>query len=314
MSRRFFLSLAVLIAPCAVRAAEKPPVDPKAIQKLVEQLGSDDFDTRETAVKRLLELDEAALPALKEAAKSTDADLRRSAGELVTTIAGRVEDRAVQKVLADINAVGLEKFIERMAKEKDFASEERWKNVAHLILALEKRASEVADRPFRVTKLNFAKMTTLRAMPETDANTARLVLNNDTSNIMGLYNCVVISNGPIGRVNTYTNCVLIVNGDIEGFNAMRNCVVLCRGSIGRTQQIDSSVVLTTGGVGGIHTVHASLIEVASVGRCNKSINSIYLNVAQSPAFNSTEDQCLETKRGPLQMFRWTAPAPSPEKK
>src|SRR5437899_2258678 len=122
MSQRFFLSLVVLIAPVVVRAEEKP-VDPKAIQQLVDQLGSDDFDTREIAVKRLLELDTAALPALKVAAKSSDAEVRQKAGELVTTITGRVEDRAVQKVLADLNAIGLEKFIERMAREKEFATE-----------------------------------------------------------------------------------------------------------------------------------------------------------------------------------------------
>src|SRR5947209_7664636 len=115
MIRRFFPSFVLLIAPFTVRAEDKPktPVDPKAIQKLVEQLGSDDFDTRENAVKGLLELDEAALPALQAATKSTDAEIRQKAGELVVTITARIEDRAVQKVLADLNPVGLEKFIER---------------------------------------------------------------------------------------------------------------------------------------------------------------------------------------------------------
>jgi hypothetical protein len=316
MNRRSLLPLVMLAVASAATAEDKPktPADPDAIRKLVDQLGSDDFDTRENAVRRLLEVDEAALPALRQAAKGPDAELRRGAGELVATITARVEDRAVQKVLADINAVGLERFVERMAKDKDFATEERWNTVGAIVLALEKRASEVADRSFRITRLDLARMPTLRALPESTANTARFLLNNDSGYPMGLFNCVVISNGPLGRVGTFNNCVLIVNGDIDGFTSMRNCVVLCRGNIGRIRQIDSSIVLTTGTIGGAHTLHASLFEVASVGRCTKSINNVFLNMAQSPGFNSTDDRCLETKRGPLQMFQWTVPEPKAEKK
>jgi hypothetical protein len=318
MSRRHFLSLVVLTTPIAIRADDKPktPVDPKVLRQLVDQLGSDDFDTRENASKRLLELDEGALPALKDGAKSTDAEVRQKAEELAATIAARVEERAIQKMFGELDRGGLEKFIDRMAKDKDFATEEHWLLVRTIATAIEKRATEVADRPFRVIKLDLVKMQTLRAMPETSANTARIVLNHDTNSVMGLYNCVVVSNGPLGRVGTLTNCILVVNGDMEGVTVMRNCVVLCRGNIGRTRQIDTSVVLATGNVSSADTIHASLIEVGSVGRCVKSINNVYLNMAQSPGFNSTDDQCRETKRGPLSMFRWTAPEPEkkPERK
>ncbi len=318
MPQRHFLSVVVLTAPLAIQADDKPktPIDPKVLRQLVDQPGSDDFDTRENASKRLLELEEAALPALKDGAKSADAEVRQKAEEIATSITARVEERAIQKMLAEIDRGGLEKFIDRMAKDKDFATEEHWQLVRTIATAIEKRATEVADRPFRVVKLDLAKMPTLRAMPETSANTARILLNNDASSVMGLYNCVVVSNGPLGRVGTLTNCILVVNGDMEGCTIMRNCVVLCRGNIGRTRQIDSSVVLATGNVSSADTIHASLIEVGSVGRCVKSINNVYLNMAQSPGFNSTDDQCRETKRGPLPMFRWTAPEPEkkPEKK
>jgi hypothetical protein len=320
MKRRHSLLPLVLVVPLVARAEDKPqpPPDPKVIQQLVEQLGSDDFDTREKAGARLLELEEAAMPALKRAAEGSDAELRRSAGELLATITARVEDRAVQKMLVEVNREGLEKFVERMAKDKEFATEERWRTVGHLVLAIEKRATEVADRSFRVTKLDVGKMTTLQTPPENIVNTARIVLNNDPLSLTGLYNCVVISNGPLGRVGTFTNCVVIVNGDIEGFTIMRNCVVLCRGNIGRTRQIDSSIVLATA-LSSADTIHGSLIEVGSVGRCWKSINSVYLNLGESPGSTSTDDQCIQTKRGPLHMFTWTAPPekkpePTPEKK
>jgi hypothetical protein len=311
MPRRLFLSLVVLITPLRMWAEEKPkpPADPKAIRKLVEQLGSDDFDTRDQAVKRLLELDETALPALKEAANGNDAEVRRLAEELAATIAARVEERARQKALADVNALTLEKFIERMTKEKEYATDAQWQIVARLVGAIEKRASEVADRPVHLPKLDFAKMNELRAMPATASNMARLLLDNDNSRGMALANCVVISNGPLGHVNTFNHCVVIVNGDLDGFTVMRNSVVLCRGKIGRVTQIDSSVILATGELSGARTINRSLIETASVGRCTQSLNNVYLNLAESPGINSTDDQCLKTTRGPLQLFRWTAPVP-----
>jgi hypothetical protein len=313
----FLLSLVVLITPLAIHADDKPKpaIDPKVLRQLVNQLGSDDFETRENASKRLLELDETALPALKDGAKSTDAEVRQKAEELAATITARVEERAIQKMFAEIDRGGLERFIDRMAKDKDFATEEHWQQVRTIAMAIEKRATEIADRPFRVVKLDVAKMETLRVMPEKAANMARIVLNNDTGNVKeGLFNCILVSNGPVGRLEKLNNCIVIVNGDIEGCTVMRNCVVLCRGNIGRTRQIDTSVVLATGNVTSADTIHASLIEVGSVGRCVKSINNVYLNMAQSPGFNSTDDQCRETKRGPLPMFRWTAAQEKPEKR
>ena len=298
MSRRYFLSLVVLTAPLSLRADDKKTPDAAAIRQLVGQLGSDDFDTRENAAKRLLELDEAALPALKDGAKSTDAEVRQKAEAIAAVIAAHVEERAIQRMFVEIDRAGLAKFIDRLANDKDFASDEHWQLVRTLAAAAERRAAEVADRPFRVVKLDVAKLPTLRAMPETTANTARIVLNNDTSNVTGLYNCVLVSNGSVGRLGTLNNCVVIVNGDIEGVTVMRNCVVLCRGSIGRTRQIDTCVVLAAGNVTSADTINASLIDVGSVGRCVKSFNNVYLNMAQSPGFNSTDDQCKDTKSRP----------------
>jgi hypothetical protein len=300
----------MLISPLTLSADDKPkpPPDPKAIQKLVDQLGSDDFDTREQAAKHLLQLDEAALPALKGAAKSApDAEVRQRATELAATITAHVEERAVEKTIAEVNAIGLEKFIEKMAKEKDYATPAHWQLAARIGEAVARRSSDVGNRTVLAPKLDLAKMTDLRAMPETDASQARIVLNNDTSGATLLANCLVVCNGSLGRVNTFNNCILIVNGDLEGFRVMRNCVVLCRGSIGRSTQIDTSVVLATGNLGSLRTIHRSLIETASLGSCRESINSIYVNQAQSPASDSTDDKCIQTKRGPLQMFRWAAP-------
>jgi hypothetical protein len=84
------LGLCVLAAPAA--AADKAEkADATRIAKLIEQLGNDDFDEREKASTGLDALGEPALDALRQAVKSTDAEVRKRAETLVGKIEKRLE-------------------------------------------------------------------------------------------------------------------------------------------------------------------------------------------------------------------------------
>jgi predicted Zn-dependent protease len=74
-------ALLVLLAVSA-QAAPLPPPSKEQIAKLIRQLGDNDFDTRETASRKLWEAGEAAEEAVKEAVKSKDAEISRRAGEI----------------------------------------------------------------------------------------------------------------------------------------------------------------------------------------------------------------------------------------
>ena len=79
--------LLVAMAVPAFAADPKAP-DEAAIRKLIDQLGDDDFDKRETAAKRLEAIGIAALPLLrKTVAESKDAEQRARADELAAKIA-----------------------------------------------------------------------------------------------------------------------------------------------------------------------------------------------------------------------------------
>ncbi len=84
------LSFIAVPAPAADKADGR-------IDKLVEQLGSDDFNEREKASAALDALGEPALDALRQAAKSTDEEVRKRAETLVGKIEQRVETAAVLK-------------------------------------------------------------------------------------------------------------------------------------------------------------------------------------------------------------------------
>src|SRR5688500_16197919 len=78
----------LLVALLALAAAQAEPDDPgpEEIDRLVAQLGHDDFATREAAGRRLREAADLALPSLRRRLKDRDTELRRRATDLVTAI------------------------------------------------------------------------------------------------------------------------------------------------------------------------------------------------------------------------------------
>src|SRR5207253_2850796 len=75
-------------APPAKEAKRDAAVDEKTIAALITQLGDGDYDKREAAHKQLAKVGEAALPALRKAAKaSADAEVKLRAMQLAQDIA-----------------------------------------------------------------------------------------------------------------------------------------------------------------------------------------------------------------------------------
>jgi hypothetical protein len=71
----------------------KGPASKAEIEKLIGDLGSDDFPTRESASTKLGLIGDAALSYLEKAEKSADAEVRRRAGELCRSIRTAAELR-----------------------------------------------------------------------------------------------------------------------------------------------------------------------------------------------------------------------------
>jgi hypothetical protein len=84
-------TLLVVPAPAAEKA------DPEQVAKLIEKMGSGDFEDREKATEQLDGIGVPALEALRKASKSEDPEVRRRAEELVAKIEKRQES---VKVLA----------------------------------------------------------------------------------------------------------------------------------------------------------------------------------------------------------------------
>jgi hypothetical protein len=70
------------------------------IARLVQQLGADGFKDRETASETLQDIGEVALPALRAAGGSNDAEVRSRARRLVDSIQERTAQEQVQAIRA----------------------------------------------------------------------------------------------------------------------------------------------------------------------------------------------------------------------
>src|SRR5438552_3974190 len=87
--RLFFLWLTAvcvslpLVSPVAAE-------DDKEIDRLVKQLGDDDFKKREAATKRLTEIGEPALDAVTKATTSDDAEVRHRAEDILAVIENKL--------------------------------------------------------------------------------------------------------------------------------------------------------------------------------------------------------------------------------
>ncbi|MBL8792600.1 MAG: HEAT repeat domain-containing protein [Planctomycetia bacterium] len=89
MIRQRFMPIALLLGLLlgqGGRSAEPDSSDRARIARLIGQLGNDDFKVREAAGKELEKIGVPALKPLEEALKSTDAEVRRRAEDLLDKI------------------------------------------------------------------------------------------------------------------------------------------------------------------------------------------------------------------------------------
>src|SRR6478672_6459737 len=85
--RPLSVCLMVMCLGALTFAAAPPGRLPAEVSKWIEQLGSDDDDTRAAAQKKLEALEEAVLPVLRQAAKKhADVDVRLRAAVVVAAI------------------------------------------------------------------------------------------------------------------------------------------------------------------------------------------------------------------------------------
>ncbi len=89
-------SLYAADAPPAIAPATQPTAADDQVRDLIKQLGNDDFHVREEAENKLAKMGRTALPALKEALKSEDPEIKSKAEAVIARI--DAQDQAVAQL------------------------------------------------------------------------------------------------------------------------------------------------------------------------------------------------------------------------
>jgi WD40 repeat protein len=91
MSRPFFVLSLLLVLSLPAWSDTPAKAQPSSVERLIKQLGSNDFAEREAASRKLEEIGEPALEALqKAAAESSDGEVRRRAKQVVESVEARM--------------------------------------------------------------------------------------------------------------------------------------------------------------------------------------------------------------------------------
>jgi hypothetical protein len=312
MRTHLLLPAVVLVstaAPCAAEEKTGPKPDPVAVRKLVEQLQSDDFQTREKATHELSKLEEVP-DELRRATNSDDLEVRRRAQSAVAAITARAEGNAFQALAADLQKVEVDRFVRQMVTEVDFADDKHWEFVQKLTRALTARASTLGGRKFEVTDLDMkslAQQTTL-VQGEYGFKGKRILLRDPKAAMTSVIGCVILSTVPTPRVTHLQDSIVIVDGGFTGATTVKGCLLIVLGDVGRMTSVQKSIILATGAFPGATVSEDSFFQVRNQQlRFTRSHNNVYVKSTPEFAGNDINGRVLETEHGPLQMLRFGGP-------
>jgi hypothetical protein len=308
---RLFPPGVVLLCAAVVCAADEKPAakpDPAVVRKLIDDLKSDDFETRDKATKELSKLEEVP-DALREATKSDDPEVRRLAEFVVEAIKARAEERAFEAMVADLQKVEVDRFVRRMVTNKDFAGDKQWEVVQKLTRAVTEKANDLGGKKFKVPDPDM-KSLPLRRVPASDEITfeAERILLNDLNvrAIPAFSHCVILSAGPTPRITSLHNSIVIVDGDFRGGNGISKCLLIVRGDVGSITTLSDSIVLATGKFEGTVLCDDCFLQVSNKRlKLGRSSNNVYIKSMAENTQYDLNGRVLDTDRGPLQLLKFS---------
>jgi hypothetical protein len=273
-------------------AGKKPAAktNPAVIAKLIAQLKSDDFQTREKASRQLAELDEVP-DALHRAAKDADLEVARRAKAAITLITDRAEERAFQAMLRDLHQVELDRFVRRMITDKKYAGDKQWKIIEAVAKAVTAEANKSAGRPFPV--------------PDFAATKSRLLLSPETPERVRGNQSIILSTGATPYITAIRNSLVIVNGDFTGATGIDNSLLIVRGNVGRVTGVSNSIILATGSWDGATSMSDSFVQVNNyLIRFTRAQDSVLIKTLIRTT-GDTNSRVLNTDKGPLQLLKFS---------
>jgi PDZ domain len=249
--RMIFLALLIVtLQGTTLRAGQSKPDIPasstprEVIDKLIKQLGSTRFEQREAAMKKLMKIGEA-LPALRQAAQSSDAEVRTRARQILEAWRDKLAAREFQRMLARCKGKEVDRFIAEVALLKDATKAEHWEGVfdlAEVTLRVAGFKGTTFTIPDRTMMSNKAYTTDVRA--GSAIRFERLIAGSiDIQTHMS--HVVVVSGGDV-TTGPILNSIVFANGDVKVGALVGGGLIICDGNVAIRGDILDSVIIARG--------------------------------------------------------------------
>jgi hypothetical protein len=264
--------------------------DPAAIARLIAQLGSDSFKTRERASQQLAQLDEVP-EALRDATKHADPEVANRAQVAVDRITAHASERLFRAKVRDLQKVELDQLVRSIVTEPNSAGERQWQVLQVAATAVTKEANRLAGRQL--------------ALPEFPVNNMpRLFFHNESRNPVRVNRSVLLSAGPTPHITGVTDSLVIVDGDFRSATGVDGSVLIVRGNVGHITAISNSIILATGHWEGATSCRGCFIQVKNQRLEIASAEDNVLVKSVLVAEGDTNNRTLNIATGPLQLLRF----------
>jgi hypothetical protein len=266
------------------------------VARLIRDLGSDNYETREAASSELKKMEEA-VPALRKAAAAGDAEVQRRTAEILEGFAEKRLARALQKATALVKEGRIDQAVERLVLMKKSDDEEPYWDP---LMRFAARLDEAERRAFgKITVLKTHPLYRLRPVGEfrgypkdfplkvlhfpkaglTDT-LSRLIRGENVSVEGDTAYCLVAASGAVSAVNLSFS-VVFSNGDVK-VDKLHSSIIVCDGNVEARTVIGNSLVIARGKVTLPRTTGGSVVMALQVkSPANAEIGSSSIDTGNS---------------------------------
>lgn len=279
-----FLAASVCVLPCMIPSLPRCSADDSAgarssderrIDELIKQLGSEDFQVREAATRRLMSREDAA-PALHKALKSTDAEVARRAAQILEVFTRRESQRLLDKLVALGKNGEIDQAVDRLVHRKEGSEEEAcWQVMAELAWKLVevgerdfrkigiKVTDEMPIRDFRRYKAAIKPQAIALQRPCIQKEGAFVIRGEEVSvesnilySLVASSGCVragwlhssVIFSGESVEVEGIHSSVIVCDGQFRAKRILKDCFVIARDGVKCPLNVRNCLIITAGSV------------------------------------------------------------------
>jgi hypothetical protein len=245
------LCAAPATSPCS---AGEPAAGEREIDQLIAQLGSDSFEAREAATRKLMEREDA-IPALRKALKSSDAEVAHRAGQILDALARKENERAFAR-FADLAKNGaadqaVERFVRRARWNDEKACWKALADLANRLTELERKTYGKASLPDYkaltredfsqfLRECNLTAVAPRGAAPEQGERHLVLRAEEIAPGADIMFTLLALSGG--AKVRGVNRSIIFAGGSVEAGHTASGSLILCDGDVTADYFINSLVI------------------------------------------------------------------------